>query len=304
MQYDRMKLIVGVFVLTLFTTILISIFYLLDEKGTFDKRYKYHFQTESASSFNVGMPLKFSGFNIGVIDNIELNDDGTVFMTFYVDSKNRKWIAKDSVLMVKKPLIGSPHIEVHSTMGNKVLKEGSILTILMSDDINDMISKLEPVVDKIINIIDSIDKITTNISKEDSDLFLTLKNIEKFSRNISKSDSLLTTVTGDEKSTQNLIKTIDSISKIMEDINKITSTLDSTIITPTSSTIKELDLIMKDVKQKLDTLDSTVKAVGSYDKDIMQLKEQISVGITKSNQIMDKVDSMMQDDKNVEVKLP
>ena len=61
---------------------------------------------------------------------------------------------------------------------------------------------------------------------------------------------------------------------------------------------------MKDVKQKLDALDSTVKTVGSYDSDLVELKEQISVGLAKSNQIMDKVDAIMQDNTSAEVTLP
>lgn len=311
MQYDKMKLSVGIFVLTLFITIAASLYFLLDEKGTFNKRYNYHFHTQSAASFSVGMPLKFSGFNIGVIDDINLKDDGTVLMTFSVSAENKKWIAKDSTFTLKKPLIGSAHIEVNSAVGHEELEQGSTLSIVITDDIDDMISKLEPAVDKIINIINSIDKITTYVAKDNSDLILTLKNIENFSSKLSKNDSLLTTVTGDNNSTKNLVKTINSssdimqeIHKISQDINKITSNLDSGIIKPASTVIKELDEIMKDVKTKLDTLDSTVKTVGSSDKDLAELKEQISVGINKSNQIMDKVDAMMQDEKSSEVVLP
>lgn len=311
MQYEKMKLAVGLFVSVLFLTIFASLYLLLNEKGTFDKRYSYHFSTDSASSFNVGMPLKFSGFNIGIIDDIALRDDGTVLMTFSVTSKYRKWIAKDSVLMIKKPLIGSPHIELYSTKGNEILKEGSSLTILMSDDINDMISKFEPAVNKLINIVNSIDIITSKMSKDDSNLNKTMENIEIFSGNLARDNSLLTTVTGDNASTKNLIKTINStaqivseVDKISRDISAITAKLDANIVAPASVSAKELENILKDVKQKLDALDSTVKTVGSYDKDLVELKEQISVGINKSNQIMDRVDGILQNKKKSEIKLP
>ena len=218
---------------------------------------------------------------------------------------------KDSVLMIRKPLIGSPHIELYSALGNPVLDEGSTLVILMSDDINDMISKLEPVVNKIINIINNIDVMTTSFAKKDSDLFKTMQNIEHFSAKLSKNDSLLTALTGDRESTQSLVKALHAISDIMQEIyaiskevNKITSDLDADIVTPSSNAIKELEVIMKDIKQKLDALDSTVKTVGSYDSDLVELKEQISVGLQKSNQIMDRVDALMQDDSSTEVVLP
>ena len=311
MPYNKMRLAVGLFVLALLIAIFTFLYLLLEEKGTFDKRYNYGFNTQSASSFNVGMPLKYSGFNIGVIDKISLQDDGTAHMVFSVDENNRKWLTKDSVLMLKKPLIGSPHIELYSAIGNDLLEEDSTVTILLSDDINDMISKLEPAVDRIISVIKNIDTITSYLSNKDSDILLTLKNIRKFSDNLTKSDSLLTTITGDKNSTQSIISSLNETKQIMKELHKIstdishtTSSLDADIIKPTSSTIKELDDIMKDVKQKLESLDSTVKAVGSYDKDLYELKEQVSVGIQKSNQIIDKVDSLLQDEEKSEITLP
>lgn len=299
-----MKFFVGIFTIVLFITISTVVYFLLKEKGTFNKRYSYHFQTSSAASYKTGMPLKFSGFKIGVIDNINLKDDGNVFMTFSVDEKNRKWISKGTILILKKPLIGSAYINVISSMGNEILKENSNLQIIKSDDINDMISKLEPAVDKIIKIINSVDKITYYLARDDSEIKHTLQNIEKFSYKLANNDSLLTSMTGDKNSTQNLIKTINETTKIMKDISEISSALDGNIIAPASSTIKELDLIMKDIKQKLDALDSTVKTVGSFDKDLIELKEQISVALAKSNQIMDKVDAIMQDETKTEVILP
>lgn len=326
MSYNRMRFAVGLFVIILSVAILFFIFAVLKQKGTFEKRYSYHFTTKSASSFSVGMPLKFSGFKIGVIDDISLTNDGSVFMTFSVTKENQKWISQNSVLIIKKPLIGSPHIEVHSAIGNPPLKPGSSLEILISDDINDMIARLEPTVQRIINIIDSLDSIASRVAKEDSDLFLTLKNIRIFSEKLSKNDSLLTTITGEQTSTKSLVSTLDSTAKTMQEIHQISQKannligsldkkiidpssdaikdLDSKIIEPSSDVVKKLDAIMKDVKQKLKTLDASIKVLGGYDKELLNIKEQVSVGIQKSNQIMDKVDSLMQDKQDSEVQLP
>jgi phospholipid/cholesterol/gamma-HCH transport system substrate-binding protein len=311
MQYSKMKLAVGIFVITLFITIGTFLYLVLEDKGTFNKRYNYHFTTDSAAFFSVGMPLKFSGFNIGVIDNISLNDDGTVYMTFSVDETNRRWITEGTVLMTIKPLIGSAHIEVYSAIDNEVLEASNELIMLQNDDINDMISKLEPAVDKILSIINNLDSITSDIARDDSDLKQTMQNIKEFTAKLSNSDSILSSITGDKESTKRIIASLNKTTEIMKElhtisknISKTTSSLDADIMNPASSSIKELDAIMKDVKQKLDALDGTVKAVGSYDKDLIELKEQISVSVQKSNQIMDKVDSLMQDEEKKEVTLP
>lgn len=304
MTYNKMRMIVGFFVI--FITILMGAFmyFLLEEKGAFNKRYSFNFQTDTASSFKVGMPLKYSGFDIGVIDNIKLNDDGTVRMYFSVDENNRRWITQDSVLMIRKPLIGSSHIELYSAIDNDLLEDGGSLMLLLSDDINDMITKLQPAVDRVINIIGNIDKITLALSREDSDLMMMLRNANNFTQKLSNDKSLLTSLTGSKNSTNDFISSLSSLEKVMQNIEKITAHLDADIVNPSSSAIKELDLILKDVKIKLEKLDGTVESLGEYDEDLVLIKDQISTGIQKSNQIMDKVDSLMQSNDSEEVTLP
>ncbi|EQB39271.1 hypothetical protein M947_07320 [Sulfurimonas hongkongensis] len=311
MHYNKIKLAVGLFVISLLVTIFTFLYLVLENKGTFNKRFNYHFTTDSAEFFSVGMPLKFSGFSIGVIDNISLNDDGSVLITFSVDEKNRKWITKDTVLMTIKPLIGPTKIEVYSVIDNEVLEEDTELLMVQSNDINDMITKLGPAVDKILNIINNLESITSDLTKDVSPLNQTFKNIRDFSAKLSNSDSLLYSITGDKNSTRSVIDALNMTSKIMDElyvisknISKTTSSFDNDIMTPASSLIKELDAIMKDVKQKLETLDSTVKAIGSYDMELLELKKQISVSLQKSNQIMDKVNAFMQDKSKPEMSLP
>lgn len=299
-----MKFTVGIFVLSLLFGIMLFLYLLLKEKGSFQERYSYYFHTYSAASFYIGMPLKFSGFNIGTIDDIALQNDGSVNMTFSVNEKNRKWISKDSVLLLRKPLIGSPHIELFTALDNPVLEINSRLTLIMSDDIDDMISKLEPAIDRVIHIINNVDTITSYIAKDDSELVLTLQNIRIFSDKLAHDDSLLTSLTGDKQATKSIISSLKQTDKIMRDVQKITAKLDHDILEPSSSAIRELDAILKDVKKKLSTLDATVNALGGYDKDLIHIKEQISAGVEKSNQIMDKIDSLMQNEKSSEIPLP
>ncbi|QSZ41517.1 MCE family protein [Sulfurimonas aquatica] len=311
MQYNKIKFAVGVFVTILLIVMVSSFYFVLNEKGFFDKRYNFSFNIKSAKSFSVGMPLEFSGFNIGVVDDISLNDNATVEIVFSVDEQNRKWLREGSYLRIVKPLIGSPYIEVNSDLSRDILAEDSRLEIIQSDDINDMISKLDPMVKKIITIIDSIETITSSLASGDSDLMKTFANLNKFSEKLSKSDSLLTSVTGDEKSTKALIDALNELNQSMKniknitnDVSKISTSFDEKVIEPASQSTNNLNEIMLDIREKLKVIDATVHSVGGYDEDLVEVKEQISVAIEKSNQLMDKVDSLMQDSQTKEVQLP
>ena len=311
MQYNRIKVAVGFFVFTLFLVLVGSIYFLLHEKGFFDKRYTYRFNIDSAEFFSVGMPLKFSGFDVGTIDNIALRNDGSVNIIFSVDENNKKWIRQNTYLTIKKPLIGSAYIVIDTNLSEPPLAEGSTLQILQSDDINDMISRLEPVVKKLIKIIDNIDKITTEITSEDSDIIAILENLNSFTKKLSQSDSLLTSVTGDAKAAKELVNAIKefnssmvAIKKITSDVNGISGNFSKDIIEPASKSLIELHKIMQDITKKLNAIDGTVNSVGSYEGDLVEIKEQVSVTIEKSNLLIDKIDSIITNETQDKVVLP
>jgi len=312
MQYNKMKLAVGLFILIFFISLGGFLGFLLKEKGAFDKKYQYFFQVKSAQYFSVGMPIKFSGFAIGTIEEMQLQEDGKVLISFVVTQKNQKWIAYGSTLVLKKPLIGSAHIELHTPQNhNKTLKEGAMLVLVQSDDINDMIEKLDPVVEKMMHIIDNIEKITTYLSSNDSELLSILRNLDAFSKKLVKDDALLTTVTGDKTATKQFIHSLKSLSDAMENMKKITNnftktsaTLDAKIVEPSSKSLHQFENILEDIAKKLQQLDGIVREVGGYDKDVADIKEEVSMAIHKSNQIIEKVDTLLETKQAQEVELP
>jgi ABC-type transporter Mla subunit MlaD len=276
----------------------------LIKDGIFEKKFSYYFSTYSADALTVGMPVKVSGFEVGQVDTIKLLDNGTVELSFSVNEENQKWVSEDSLLMIRKPLIGSSYIILYSAIGNPILKEGSTIQTLISNDINDLVLKLEPIVLKMENIVNSVDKITTYLAKDDSELMKTVKNIEKFSETLAKNKSLLTTITGDKKATESLIKTINELPLLVNRFNNISSDVHKDILPLLTQFVKQLGEIAKDIESKLKTLDGVVNSVGSYDKDLISIKEQIKVGISKSNEIIQKVDTIFQDKKSEKVNLP
>jgi ABC-type transporter Mla subunit MlaD len=315
MTYNKVKFGVGLFILLFILNVTVVIYYVLHEKGVFDKRFNYSFSTFSADPFNIGMPVKVSGFNIGYIDDIELKDNGKVKVSFSVDNKNQKWILEKSILVIRKPLLGSTQIVLYPAVDNSILKEGSSIEVFESDDINEVIYKLQPIVQKMENIVTSVDKITSYLAKDDSELVKIIKNLEQFTLLLIKNRSILTTITGDQNATDSLISTIHQLPVLMKsvnnissdlgsDLNNISSNINKEILPEITKFLKELSSIATDIQNKLQRLDGVVNSVGGYENDILSLKEEINTGIAKSNEILEKVDSFLPKDDNSEVVLP
>jgi len=84
-----------------------------------------------------GMPVEFSGFNIGKVEDMELSQEGAVLIKIKIPKRHIKWIRSDSVFSLDKPLIGAPKITVKTKNLNspelspKLSSKSARLMILM-----------------------------------------------------------------------------------------------------------------------------------------------------------------------------
>lgn len=310
MSYNKMKIAVGIFAILFIVIISAFLLFILNEKGLFEKKYSFAFYADNASYFSLGTPIKYAGFKIGSIEKIELTYDGKVFAHFMVSKKYRKLVNIKSYLMLERPLIGSPVISLISEPHNNILNPHAILQLTVQDDINDLVVKFEPIVKKLQTIITSIDIITTRMADPNGPFFQTLTNIEKTSRTFADHDSVINALTGDRESAKNVASAIKTLKQSMEEIEIITVEIEKmvgaankNIIEPTKDITRNINEILLDVKRKLQSLDPLVNTVGSSDKEIELLKEQILLTVDKSNKLLAKVEALLQDN-NKKVKLP
>jgi phospholipid/cholesterol/gamma-HCH transport system substrate-binding protein len=305
-----MKIAVGIFAILFTVVFTASALIILREKGLFEKKSSFAFYADNASCFSLGTPIKYAGFKIGSIERIELTYDGKVFAHFNVSNQYRYLVNRKSYLVLARPLIGSPLISLTSEPNNTMLHPHAILQFTVHDDINDLVTKFAPIVKKLEEIITNIDTITTRIADPNSPFFQTLKNIEKTSHKFASNDSMIAALTGEKESTKNIVSTIKTLKKSMEEVEKITIEINKVlgeanknILKPSKDISKNINDILLDVKHKLKSLDSLINTVGSSDKDIELVKEQILLGMDKTNKLLEKVDALLQSN-NKKVKLP
>lgn len=307
MPYHRMKLYVGIFV-TLLAVSVVALFYIImEKKGYFDDYATFYFKTNNASTFFVGMPVNYSGFEIGTITGLELTPKGEVNVAFKVKESDHKWICKDSFLMLEKPLIGTPAIAVKTSLGNGKLETGSEIKMIIRDDINDIIVNVQPTINELQHVIHSVNILT---SKEGA-LQRSIENIERFTAKLAADQPLLTTVTGDPESTKALNASLRQSTKILDDVHALSNEVDrllkslqTQVITPTGESVKVTNEILVDVKKKLSTLDNVVATLGSSDKDLLLLKKELHINLDKTHQLLEKVDAIMIDKHDSQIVLP
>lgn len=297
MSYQRMRFLVGLFILALVLTSVTLAFFVLQKRGTFEQKYKYSFITQSAESLKVGTPLFLSGFEIGYIDELQLTDTGDVKVRLSVSERNNKWIRQDSSLILHHPLIGSAYIEIITKPEALPLSEGAELPITISEDINKIIAKLDPALNHFTIIMSDIGKITARLAE---------------------SESLISALTGNPQDGAKVSQALDYSQQALAELNQtlkntqhITGGVETNVMQPTNQLITQLDLVLKtvhkitlDLENKLQLLDGTVEVVANSNKDIDLLKQQIIRSVETTNELVDRVNYLLGSNKPSRLDLP
>jgi ABC-type transporter Mla subunit MlaD len=306
-----MKFYVGLFSIV-FVLGLVFIFWLImEKKGFFDKYNRYYFITQNAQTFYIGMPLLLSGFEIGNIESMKLLDNSKVKIGIKVKSRYQEWITRDTKLIINRPLIGSPTIDVvtkskiYPLMDNQEIKR-----VIIKDDIDDIIAKLQPIVKKLQKIVDNVEIATNKLASKDSTISRSLRNIEKFTAKLASDKPFLTLLTGDENSTKALSIALANSSDVIDNLNGVIKEANSTIaktedrlLPPLFDSAKALKEILLDIQNKLSRLNGVVNELSSSRKDIKRLKRDIRVNMHKTNRVINRVDSIFKNPKP-KVELP
>jgi len=309
---------VGLFVSCTGLIILITLIYLAIGKGVFEKMHFYTLSSRSGEGFTVGMPVVFSGFDIGKVHNLELNDTGIVLIKIKIPDRHIKWIRSDSTFVLYRPLIGSARIVINTPdLNSPLLEKNKISEVSTINDINDAITKVEPVLEKLSKITDNIELLTRNLSNPKGNLNQTLENARLISSNFASKKSLVEMAVGDEesvKSFQDTLKKLKDISvnvdHIVQKVDKMADKTDLSVF-GREGTLSQVNAILKDVSSKLQKLDKSVDNINNISteasegvKDFRYLRSDIDDAVKSIDDAAQKIESLIGPKKYPEIKTP
>lgn len=311
MSYRNIALSVGFFIIISAVMITVSLFYIIEKKGVFEAQTQYKLLAKDAEDIAEGMPILFSGFEIGQVERLSLYDNGEVLVIISIPEHNTKWVRSDSLFTLDKPLIGKPKITLNSSMQNPPLNTKTISRMQIKDGINEVISNIQPVVAELQNIVRNANILTSSLSDQNASFQTSLTHFEKFSNKLADSPDLLYTMTGNGQSAEKFHDAIATLDLALKDIRALVqnthggiSEIRSDIIKPANASMQELQLIFKDINSKLKAIDQTVTVIGQSDKDIAFLKDEMRVWLEEVTELSTRINTMIGKDPEENIELP
>lgn len=119
-RFQRMGLKLGLFVGAGVLLCLVFLLAMAVRQGYFSPKTPVSFQAASGTDLRPGMAVKLSGFKIGEVSVVELNQLARVDVEMQIENRYLQWIKSDSVAMLaREGMIGDSFISI--TSGNPAM---------------------------------------------------------------------------------------------------------------------------------------------------------------------------------------
>ena len=315
---QRIEFKVGLFITITSLLILASIGYVAYKQGLFSNVYTYTLSSQTGENLTEGMPVAVWGFTIGRVSSLELNDQGTVLIRIKIPERHIRMIRADSKFILDKPLIGSPRILVKTTNLNGLpLSPLTIPVLTESNDINEIIKRAQPIIDKADRIMANIEGITANLADPKGDVNRILRDAEALVARFSKRDSLLEMAVGDPESVKSVHEALKKLRDITVKADGILQRVDGMAgktdeeLYGRDGVLPQFRNILRDLLAKLAKIDATFDNINKISteaadstKDMKVLRNQLDETITTIRDLADEIDRIIPFKTRPEIKLP
>ncbi|MDD4920927.1 MAG: MlaD family protein [Bacteroidales bacterium] len=205
-QTQKFKFKLGLFITGGLTLFVLAIFIIGKQKNLFNPVFKLTSTFSNVSGLQVGNNIRFSGINVGTVDNIVIINDTTVRVDLIIKKEVWQFIKSDcKVTLGSEGIIGDKLIIITPGSSDAPLaKEGQYLTTIETIETNAIMARLDVTTANIENISKQIYEITDNINSGNGtlsrliqdpilaeNLSQTIANLNLFSRGLTGSDVVM-----------------------------------------------------------------------------------------------------------------
>ncbi|MDO9105338.1 MAG: hypothetical protein Q7U57_10290 [Methylovulum sp.] len=307
-EFDKIKFKVGLLVVIFAFITVASLILFAIKKDYFENTHHFMLLSRASEELHEGMPVLFSGVRIGVLSDLDLNDEGHVLATIKIPERHAQWVRRSSTFTLDKPFIGESKIVLDSKkMESGPPAESQVFEMGVVDDINEVIKRTRPIIDRIDRVAGNIE----NITRETGALSRSLNNIHTLSSQLAQKTSLLDMVTDDKQAVLALNQSLRRMPELIGRYEALSTDMQSLIrdtrhvaVGPKGSMMRVnklldevlLDLQKMDVGQMNALLANAAKAstdVAKATADLPLLRQQVDDSVARWNLLLKKANAVM-----------
>ncbi len=308
---------VGLFAVASLLLAGIFIVYLLHARGFFEKTFHLQLAAASADGVAPGVPVVFSGIEIGRVTTLGLNDSGGIIIHTEFLERNAKWLKENSTFTLDKPFVGGAKIRVDSPdLDAPALPDNSTMLLLTSD-----VSKEIPVlVERVKAILDNVEHLT----RKDGEINATLANVKTVTGRMTGEYGMLESILGSQEKARAVTDSLDKTRALITKLDGLALKMDGMaakadtwlfaqdgVAEQTRESLAQVRLMLNDAQSSLKKADALMANaveisadVKEGTQDIAALRAEIDDAVRKANGLVNEINRMWPFARDPEVKLP
>jgi phospholipid/cholesterol/gamma-HCH transport system substrate-binding protein len=295
----------------------IFVVYLLHARGFFEKTFHLQLAAASADGVAPGVPVVFSGIEIGRVTTLGLNDDGGIIIRAEFLERNAKWLKETSTFTLDKPFVGGAKIRVDSPdLDAPALPDNSTMLLLTSD-----ISKEIPaLVERVKAILANVEHLT----RKDGEINATLANVQTVTGRMTGEYGMLEGVLGSPEKARAVTDSLDKTRALITKLDGLALKMDGMaaktdqwlfaqdgMAEQTKASLAQVRLMLDDAQSSLKKADAVMANaveisadVKEGTQDIVKLRAEIDDAVRKANALVNEINKKWPFARDPEVKLP
>lgn len=291
--------------------------YLLHARGFFEDTFHLQLAAASADGVAPGVPIVFSGIEIGRVTTLGLNEDGGIVIRAEFMERNAKWLRESSTFTLDKPIVGGAKIRVESPDLEAPALPDDATVLLLTSDIS---KELPALVERVKAVLDNVEHLT----RKDGEINATLANVKTVTGRMTGEYGMLESILGSpEKAravTDSLDKTralIGKLDGLVVKVDGMAGKTDQWLFAPdgvaeqTRESLAQVRLMLNDAQSSLKKADALMTNaveisadVKEGTQDIAALRAEIDDAVSKANALVNEINKMWPFARDPEVKLP
>ncbi|MHB8760054.1 MAG: MlaD family protein [Thiobacillus sp.] len=307
---NKLHFKVGLFAAASLFLAAVFVVYLLHARGFFEDIFELRLATASADGVAPGVPVVFSGIEIGRVTTLGLNENGGIVIHAEFLARNAKWLRETSTFTLDKPLVGGAKIRVDSPdLDAPALADGSTALLLSSD-----ISKEIPaLVERVKTILANVEHLT----RKDGEVNATLANVEKLTARMTGEYGMLEGLLGSAEKARAVTDSLDKTRALITKLDGMALKTDQWLFAPdgvaeeTRASLAQVRLMLNDAQASLKKADAVMANAVEISADVKQgtqdiaaLRSEIDDAVRKANALVNEINKKWPFARDPEVKLP
>jgi len=287
-----------------------SVTYLMYARGVFESTQDLVLLADDSEGVKVGMDLTFSGFPIGRVRRIELDDSGGARIRVQVSQDDAHWLRDSSVFTLERGILGSTNIRAYSgILSDAPLPAGAERKLLVGD----ATSQVPLLIGEARSLVQNLQAMTAS----DSSLNGTLGNLHAATDRLKGPHGALGALLGNDRDARKIVEALDRTNALLARVDQLAAKADDQVfgadglMPQTRATVVQLNALLGDARdslKKADAILAEVQGIASNAKaatnDLAPLRAEVEASLRKVESLVDEVNRKWPFARDTELKLP